>query len=1685
MVNVARTVRVSLSEPIDPATITSDSLQVFARGNRLPGRIGVGGTNEFLQFFPDNPFPASTEILVVVNGDTIRDTDGVFLDANGDGTAGGTGTFQFSTLPLTFIPDTAVSGRLLSSNERGENGEDIPIVGATIRLESRPDVFAITDENGRFTLTSPAGLPAPEFFVIIDGSTATGAPEGFMYPTLGKPFQSVPGQAIEMSMNGVPMDIFLPLMNRDDITPLNETETTNVGFGDGGRQTLAELFPDVDPSIWDRTQVSFLPGSAQNNAGTAATQAAIVPVDPNRLPGGLPDFLDPQLVISIQAGDENGFNDAGGSTNFVNPAPITFPNLDGLAPGEQTLIFSFDHEAGEWIVTGTGTVSEDGLMIESNGGVIRAPGWHTMQRGTVIDISPDPDTDEEPFDQSPWCNLIAPIYAQVVIDSVRMNGSVIQQYSDIRTTGDIVLDEHSITIQLPPGVTGDDILNSMLREGPNGFIGFDDFSSRVNFSSNSNPQVGDIYELEINPFGSTDVLDLLRYPARVVLSELSIGNGSDGHWQFTTITTPLEQIPIPFQELQIDIGLLHPSSGTREFGYRTEENGYTTIYTRSVSRASSPLFYIGENLSTDEYRADALTLQDRSWVDMMVGLGRRVEQLGGRQVSDPMLQIYRPDDDPVCAEMNLDLATLNSIDQAQPSTMSPSGEYFYRVDPLVETAPPMFGFANVSSNLRVVLPPESSGRLLVADPVSRLVGEAFVFSGGDQFVDLADISFTFLDENDFDLDGLSDTFEWVLGTSRENSDSDNDGISDGAEIEQGLNPLDGFASTTGVVASLDLGSRADALAVAGDSVYVVHGDSLTVVDASQFDLPVIQGEIVLPAAGRDVAVDAERGIAVIPTGLAVQLVDVSDPMSPTLIRSVSGFATRVELFGGFAYVTSGATLTTLDTTSGEIVSRMPLPGNGNVTGLVRIADTLFAFVSGSDTVVSIDLAEPESPQILDQLGVSIASSNVGVFADNDVLWLSGSGLRTVDISNPANLQIIQAPSSGQFFTASDLALNGSGLGMLLPSSDDFVSVYDTSDPTDVANFVTQFDLSGRARDVKISRGIGYVAAGNRLDVVNYRPFDSQGQVPTVTITTPVADIDPAEGIQVLEGTTIPIVADVFDDVQAREVELLVNNTVVGQDVSFPFDLAAIAPLLSTGTSELTIQARAIDTGGNSTLSDPILIAVVPDTVPPVIESITPLDEQSGFGGKEIQLEYRFPDAHTVFGTPLQATVGAGVEFGNPTQPASSVANVQFDISTHRIEANFSNAGSSGYADRDFNGYAFFDFNNTIPEIINVVIDSTMNSLGVLPEDIVFDGNSIQVNVAGLLFTSSTTFALDVEFADDPDNNAVIGEGTRALGIRFSESLSTNSIAPGNIRVEGAGPDAQFGTADDFVASSTNELRSDDELVQVTVDLEPGEYRLVIDETAITDRASNALGLGTQTRPFTVLEVQTRFQGENPHVVLVVDVSGSTDNSFGGTGVGDINGDGRADTILDAELASLIVLNQELVNLDLGENAQVSIITFSDAASALDMNPFVDGIQLTTNPLADADNNGRRDIEQVLASIGSGGGTDFEDALNQAISVFDQVGTPNGSGNLLFLSDGDASGDLSDEVQALLDRNISSFAIGVGTEARLSKLQEIDPSAPRVTSTDEFLDYILTLGSPTGAPASLDRVFSDHSLLDVM
>jgi len=131
--------------------------------------------------------------------------------------------------------------------------------------------------------------------------------------------------------------------------------------------------------------------------------------------------------------------------------------------------------------------------------------------------------------------------------------------------------------------------------------------------------------------------------------------------------------------------------------------------------------------------------------------------------------------------------------------------------------------------------------------------------------------------------------------------------------------------------------------------------------------------------------------------------------------------------------------------------------------------------------------------------------------------------------------------------------------------------------------------------------VGRGASG--IQVVNYLGLDVAIQAPTISLSAQVTDVDPAApGLQVQEKTRIPIRITATDDRQVRNVELLVNGQVVRNDVAFPWDESIVAPVIAGSLLQLSLQARATDLAGNVTVSAPVVIEVVKDTIAPTVDS---------------------------------------------------------------------------------------------------------------------------------------------------------------------------------------------------------------------------------------------------------------------------------------------------------------------------------------------------------------------------------------------------------------------------------------------------------------------------------------------------
>ena len=382
-VALTRETIIRLPKPISTVTIVDETAIVaeFAE-TALEARYQTSPDRRTITLFYKNPLPASARIRVTVHGDMLIDNDGLPIDADGDGISGGTVLIEFDTLTLTVLTDTEsnaiVCGRVFDSEQvlaqDGVTRIDKPLAGVKVTVDGAEDtLFAITDACGNFRL-DPA--PVGKFFVHIDGRTATTpVPEDAYYPVVGKSWESIPGEEVNVG------NVYLPLILSETLQDLDDMDDTPITFPD----TVLEESPELAGTV-----LMVPPGSLVDEDGNEGGRLGIAPVPADRLPGALPEGLEGfPIVITVQS-------DTG--TNFNEPVPVCFPNRADmntglpLEPREKTGLWSFNHDAGRWEVVGPMTVSEDGTQICTDPGIgILAPGWHCASPGTPCDDGPPDD----------------------------------------------------------------------------------------------------------------------------------------------------------------------------------------------------------------------------------------------------------------------------------------------------------------------------------------------------------------------------------------------------------------------------------------------------------------------------------------------------------------------------------------------------------------------------------------------------------------------------------------------------------------------------------------------------------------------------------------------------------------------------------------------------------------------------------------------------------------------------------------------------------------------------------------------------------------------------------------------------------------------------------------------------------------------------------------------------------------------------------------------------------------------------------------------------------------------------------------------------------------------------------------------------------------------------------------------
>jgi Glucodextranase, domain B/Carboxypeptidase regulatory-like domain len=241
--------------------------------------------------------------------------------------------------PVVFTATGQVAGNPSQTQISGVVLDDtnLPVPGVSLSIEET-SIATLSNAQGQFTL---GGAPVGRVRVIADGSTAQ---RPGSWPTLQYEMVTIAGQN-----NQIGMPIYL--------LPLDLPHGVFVDETHGGTVTIPGL-----PGF----SLQIAPGSATFPGGGKSGTVSVTLVHADKVPM-VPNFgQQPRFIVTVQPV----------GTRFDPPAPMTMPNIDGLAPGQVTEMYAFNHEMGLFVSIGTATVSLDGRLLRSDPGIgVVEAGW--------------------------------------------------------------------------------------------------------------------------------------------------------------------------------------------------------------------------------------------------------------------------------------------------------------------------------------------------------------------------------------------------------------------------------------------------------------------------------------------------------------------------------------------------------------------------------------------------------------------------------------------------------------------------------------------------------------------------------------------------------------------------------------------------------------------------------------------------------------------------------------------------------------------------------------------------------------------------------------------------------------------------------------------------------------------------------------------------------------------------------------------------------------------------------------------------------------------------------------------------------------------------------------------------------------------------------------------------------------
>lgn len=281
---------------------------------------------------------------------------------------------KHTTIVVTALPSggpTIVKGQVRASTS------EKPLKGVPLSIDETGPV-TLTNKKGKFTLV---GVDKAASVVKVNG-----APKGYAF--VAEDIELMLDHPIfEGQVNVIERPIYLPLLG---------DAAGEIVDGGGHLEN-----PDAGVSL------DVLPASAtQGTEGELYSGPMFIPkVEPDLTPAALPANLTPGLVVAIQPA----------GLKFYPPAPITFANDEGFAPGSLVDLWSIDPATGMFAIAGKARVSTDGSIVSTDPskvgagatGGVHYSSWHfVLPPGIdpVADENQNNNTNQDPDGETPICS---------------------------------------------------------------------------------------------------------------------------------------------------------------------------------------------------------------------------------------------------------------------------------------------------------------------------------------------------------------------------------------------------------------------------------------------------------------------------------------------------------------------------------------------------------------------------------------------------------------------------------------------------------------------------------------------------------------------------------------------------------------------------------------------------------------------------------------------------------------------------------------------------------------------------------------------------------------------------------------------------------------------------------------------------------------------------------------------------------------------------------------------------------------------------------------------------------------------------------------------------------------------------------------------------------------------------------